>query len=71
MPTFTYETLKTDGSRQTGQLAADDRAQLGFANLNGLSDAGLARVAVKIGGDDQPRARQRVAFVEIGPLAAG
>ncbi|MHC4810283.1 MAG: type II secretion system F family protein [Planctomycetota bacterium] len=28
MPTFTYETLKTDGSRQTGQLAADDRAQL-------------------------------------------
>ncbi len=28
MPTFAYETLKTDGSRQTGQLAADDRAQL-------------------------------------------
>ena len=28
MPTFAYETLKTDGSRQSGQLAAEDRAQL-------------------------------------------
>ncbi len=28
MPNFTYETLKTDGSRQSGQLAAEDRAQL-------------------------------------------
>ena len=51
--------------------AAIKGTQTGLGNFHCLPDAGLARVAVQIGGDQQARARHRVNIAHHRPFAAG
>ena len=51
-------------------LIREQPAQRAFGDGCGLADLCLTRVAVKVGGDDQPGIGQRVVIVKNGPLAA-
>jgi general secretion pathway protein F len=57
MPTFVYETLATDGSRHTGQLAADDRAQI-VRMLTERGETPTKVTEMDISGGEKPAARK-------------